>query len=268
MVDKAMSLPVDEIVLDLEDAVSAGQKDSARTHVARVLAAAPSEGPALSVRINGLGTPWFDGDLAMIAGAGSAVASVVVPKVESAQDIDVVRGELRNSEVPVQALIESPRGIEAAAAICGSRGVESVIIGYADLGAALGRARGLPPSRWISLQERVLLAARAAGISAVDGPHLGVADDEEFRASTRWIREMGYDGKWVIHPAQIPHVMDEFTPSAAEVDHAQRVLRALREANVEGRGAVQFEGRMLDEALAVSARRVLSQSARSGRTLY
>lgn len=258
MIAKALSLDVDEVVLDLEDSVAVEQKSTACQRVAEVLAGALPSRPALSVRLNGLGTPWFDADLAMLGSVGSSLATVVLPKTESPEDVVKVLGGLDFSTMRVQVLIESPRGVQAAAEICRTPGVEAVIIGYADLAAALGRSGGLSSNQWIAVQERVLIDARSANVSAIDGPHLEVADDAVFRAATRWAKEMGFDGKWVIHPSQVQSVMSEFTPGAADVADARRVLTALEAARLAGNGAVQLDGRMLDEALAASARRTLA----------
>src|SRR5690606_10481551 len=106
----------------------------------------------------------------------------------------------------------------------------------------------------------ILLAARSAGIATIDGPHLGTRPDDDFRHSARWARELGFDGKWVIHPSQLPAATTEFTPSDADVAEARRVLAALAEADALGNGAAQLDGRMLDEAVAVAARRVLDRT--------
>jgi citrate lyase subunit beta/citryl-CoA lyase len=175
---------------------------------------------------------------------------VVLPKVESAADVASVAGRARG----VQALVESAVGLVRVDEIAAADGLVALIIGYADLGASLHR-RNPSPDQWLPAQERLLWAARAAGVAAIDGPHLGVQVDDEFTAAVRRTAAAGFDGKWVIHPAQLPTVNEAFSPTAEEVAWAERVLEAL-----EGKGAVQLDGRMLDEAVAVSARRVLSRA--------
>ena len=137
--------------------------------------------------------------------------------------------------------------------------LESVIIGYADLGAALGRSRSALPEHWLAIQDGVLVAARAAGIQAIDGPFLGIADDDAFRHSAAWTGALGFDGKWVIHPAQVESAASAFTPTDTAVEDARRVIDALAAAEAAGSGAAQLDGQMLDEAVAVAARRVLAQ---------
>lgn len=242
MLMKAFSSPADQIVIDLEDAVLPEEKPAARALAAEFLAEHDA-----AVRVNGVGTPWIDDDLATV---GSLATSVVLPKAESAGDVASVAGRCRG----VQALVESALGLARLNEIAAADGLVALIIGYADLGASLHR-RNPAPEQWVPAQERLLWSARAAGVAAIDGPHLGVRVDDEFTAAVRRIAAAGFDGKWVIHPAQLATVNEAFSPSAAEVAWAERVLEAL-----DGRGAVQLDGRMLDEALAVNARRVLARA--------
>jgi citrate lyase beta subunit len=261
MIAKALKAGADEVVLDLEDAVAVEQKDRARRAVVAALTDTSSDEQArtsIAVRINGLGTPWCGSDLAALS-AVSAPVSVIVPKVESAQDIADVMAQSPRNHRPVQALIETPGGVQRVDEICAAAGVVAVIIGYADLGAALGRTRGLAAQRWSSIQDRVLIAARSAGIQAIDGPHLGVADDDDFQSALQWAAESGFDGKWVIHPRQLAAATAAFTPQPAEVNQAREVLAALDDARRAGNGAAQLDGQMLDEAIAVWARRTLAK---------
>ncbi|WP_068157540.1 HpcH/HpaI aldolase/citrate lyase family protein [Rhodococcus phenolicus] len=256
---KALASAADEVVLDLEDAVTPAQKDAARDLVAP-LVREHGRRRTVSVRINGRGTPWFEDDLRACAGLGDALASIVIPKVESAADLaeaDRILGA--SSSAVVQALIETPAGVQRIDEIVTGPRVAGVIIGYADLGAALGRSRAAAPEHWIHVQDRVLHAARAAGVQAIDGPFLGIADDEAFRHSARWISDLGFDGKWVIHPAQIDSAAAAFTPTDEQAEAARQVLAALEEAEARGAGAAQLDGQMLDEAVAVAARRTLSK---------
>ena len=256
---KALASAADEVVLDLEDAVTAAQKDAAR-ELAASLAREHGGERTVSVRINGRGTPWFEDDLCACAALGHALASIVIPKVESADDLveaDCILGT--DSTVAVQALIETPAGVQRIDEIVAGPRVAGVIIGYADLGASLGRVPTAAPEHWLYVQDRVLHAARAAGIQAIDGPFLAIADDDAFRHSAEWVADLGFDGKWVIHPAQITSAAAAFTPTDDQVDAARRVLAALEEAENRGAGAVRLDGRMLDEAVAVAARRTLSK---------
>ena len=261
-IDKALGLDVDQVVLDLEDAVVAESKEEARALVVDTLAGAVlADRPSLAVRINSMGSLWAREDLAALATASTALSSVVVPKTEGSDDLDAAADGLGSHPAALQALIETPAGLTHLDEIVRATGrLDALIIGYADLAAALGREGNLPPHRWSALQDRVLIAARTAGIAAIDGPHLGISDDADFQAAARWARELGFDGKWVIHPAQIGFTLGEFTPTDAAVEQASQILRALEEAAARGSGAVALNGQMLDEAIAVSARRVLAQA--------
>lgn len=259
---KALASAADEVVLDLEDAVTPANKDSARQAAAELVAEFGDSRP-VSIRINAFGSDWVDDDLAACAQMVS-LSSVILPKAESADQIIAVATRLGDAPARIQALVETPIGIRDVAAICGASGrLDAVIIGYADLGAALGRPTTAPQSVWHPIQDAVLIAARAADVSVVDGPHLTIADDEGFRSAKRWVRDLGFDGTWVIHPAQIDSAAQIFTPDSAAVDDAQRVIDALDAAAARGDGAAKLDGRMLDEALAVSARRVLAKAGRA-----
>ena len=137
--------------------------------------------------------------------------------------------------------------------------LQALIVGYADLGASLGR-RGAELEDWRPAQEAVLVAARAAGLAAIDGPHLEVATDAGFEATVDQARRLGFDGKWAIHPSQVAPIRAAFTPAADEVEQAQRVLAAVREAETAGRGAVALDGEMLDAASVRAAERVLARA--------
>ncbi|AII08325.1 HpcH/HpaI aldolase/citrate lyase family protein [Rhodococcus opacus] len=256
---KALRSTADEVVLDLEDAVASARKADARDLVRRLVR--ESDGSrAVSVRINALTTPWAEDDLALCASLGDALTSIVVPKVETAQDLAHADRALAGTDIGLQALVETPVGVQNIGDI--TRAVarlESVVIGYADLGAALGRSRSALPEHWLAIQDGVLVAARAAGIQAIDGPFLGIADDDAFRHSAVWTSALGFDGKWVIHPAQVDSAASAFTPTDSAVEDARRVIDALAAAEAAGSGAAQLDGQMLDEAVAVAARRVLAQ---------
>ena len=242
-----------------KDAVTAANKDQARELVSRLVGETTRAG-GVSVRVNGLSTRWARDDLAACA-ALSGLASIVLPKVEAPHDLEVVDRFLAGTGIGVQALIETPLGVANVDRIATALDrLESVVIGYADLGAALGRSRSALPEHWLAVQDRVLVAARAGGIAAIDGPYLGIADDAGFRHSCDWTRSLGFDGKWVIHPAQIETTTTVFTPGRSAVEQARRTLEALSAAEARGAGAAQLDGQMLDEAVAVAARRVLAQA--------
>jgi citrate lyase subunit beta/citryl-CoA lyase len=166
--------------------------------------------------------------------------------------------------VRLLALIESAAGLAAATAIArASERLDGLVLGYADLAASLARPGRPAPGDWRHAQETVLVAARAAGIAAIDGPYLGVRDDAGFRAETAHAHAMGFDGKWAIHPGQLDALRAAFTPTDDEVADARATLAALGAAAADGAGAVAVGDRMVDEALAVAARRVLARAGES-----
>jgi citrate lyase subunit beta/citryl-CoA lyase len=276
MLAKAPGLAADELIVDLEDAVAAAAKDEARGMVVVALASPEWAGAAASVRVNAPRTPWCHLDLAALGAGPAPPRAIVVPKVESAGDLafvdrmldGVAAGAGGASQIRIQALIETAAGLarvqEIAAA---SPRLDSLILGYADLGASLGRsaAGASRLDSWLPAQEAVLLAARAHGLQAIDGPYLGVTVDAGFEAAVARARELGFDGKWAIHPSQLEHLNNAFSPAAEEVARARAVLAALERAEREGgHGAVAFEGEMLDEAIRAAALRTLARAAGTG----
>jgi len=265
---KGATLRADEVVIDLEDAVLAEAKDEAR--VATVLALAGAwEADAVAVRVNAIGSPWCHEDLIGLAAAERAELTAVLPKVEHPDDLAFAdclldgaeRAVGRTTPVRLLALIETAAGLSAVAEIArASARLDGLILGYADLAASLGRPGGGAPADWRFAQDAVLVAARATGLQAIDGAHLAVRDDEAFRAAVAHARALGFDGKWAIHPAQLPALVEAFTPTEDELAEARATLGALERAAAEGAGAVAAGDQMLDEALAASARRTLARA--------
>jgi citrate lyase subunit beta / citryl-CoA lyase len=266
MLEKALGLEADEIVIDLEDSVAPEAKDQARTQVAAFLARPRSITAALAVRINPLTGPWGERDVVeLVRLAGGRIDSLVVPKVERAQDIVDVQDLLesegdRVAGVRLQALIETATGLlhvgEVAAA---SPRLESLILGYADLAASLGRAPGTTtPESWSYAQETVLVAARAAGLQAIDGPYLEIRDQAGLRRRAEHVQALGFDGKWAVHPDQLPIINKTFTPTAEQIARANAVLDAL--ASAGGHGATALHGEMIDEASRKLALQVVARA--------
>ena len=276
MLAKAPARGADEIVVDLEDAVAASAKDEARETVAGALGEPQWRGVRASVRVNAPRTPWCHLDVIAMASLPDAPGSLIVPKVESAGDLQFVERLLDGIEsaaqpsrpMRVQALIETAAGVDRLSEIAGaSARLDALVLGYADLSASLGRAAGAQAEldSWRAIQDAVLVAARAHDVSAIDGPYLGVAVDAGFMAAAERARDMGFDGKWAIHPAQVSALNELFTPSSEEIEHAQAVIDALEQAEREGgHGAVALDGEMLDEAIRVAALRVLARGQVTG----
>lgn len=273
---KAAAAGADEVVIDLEDAVAPSAKDEARATVAAALESLDWGRATVSVRVNAPRSPWCHLDVATLAALPDRPHSLVLPKVESAGDLAFLDRLLDGAEaaagrtrsLPVQALIETAAGLgrvqEIAAA---SPRLDALIIGYADLAASLGRtaAGAADLDAWRPAQDAVLVAARGNGLQAIDGPYLGVDAGTAFQAAALRARNLGFDGKWAIHPSQVAPLNDIFTSSSAEVARARAVIAALEEAEAEaGEGAVALDGQMIDEAIRAAALRVLARAPGEG----
>jgi len=249
---KARTLPADEVIVDLEDAVAPAAKDTARDLAAAALCAG-SIGRTSALRVNARATPWWEDDLRAAAAARPDV--VVLPKVESPDDVSAA-AELLPAGIGLEAQIETARGLAAVdeIAACG-HGLEALVLGPADLAASLGLPV-LTIGAGVSdhVLARVVSAARAFGLQAIDGPYGRLGDDLGLVLSARRALAHGCDGKWVIHPRQIEAVNLLFTPSPAEVARARRILEATG-------GAARFEGELVDEASRRLAESLLSRAA-------
>ncbi len=277
MLAKAPTRGADEIIIDLEDAVAASAKDEARATVVAALTEPQYEGVRTAVRVTAARTPWCHADVIAMASAAMRPGTIIVPKVESAADLAFIDRLLDGVEAAagidgeplrVQALIETAAGVARLNEIArGSARLDSLILGYADLSASLGRAAGARAEldSWRAIQDLVLVAARTCDVAAIDGPYLGIKVDDGFTAAAERARDMGFDGKWAIHPAQVAALNELFTPSEDEVAHARAVIAALEQAEqAGGAGAVALDGQMLDEAVRVAALRVLARAGSAG----
>ena len=270
MIDKAKGLPADEVFLDLEDAVAPDAKAAARTAVAAALAEPGWAGQLRGVRVNDWTTPWTHGDLIeVVAGAGAAVEVVVLPKVTEVahvQATDLLLTQLEHTHglpvggIGIDAQIEDARGLMNINAIAAHPRVHALVLGPADLMASLNTRTLVvgeqPPDYDVGdayhhVLMTILVAARAHGIAAVDGPYLKVRDVAAFRRVAGRSAALGYDGKWVLHPDQIAAGNEIFSPRQQDFDHAELILEAYQwHTSVAGgaRGAVMLGEEMIDEA--------------------
>jgi citrate lyase subunit beta/citryl-CoA lyase len=261
--EKARELTADEIILDLEDSVPPDLKAEARDAVAIALGEEGWESPSISVRVNGPATAWHEDDLQAI-GSAPRLASVIVPKVEAPDDLATAE-KLLGGSAAIQALIESARGLQQVDEISAAGGsLEALILGPADMSVSLGFPSPEEGSRWDFVRGAILVAARAAGIQAIDGPFLQIADLDGLRVSAQRARELGFDGKWALHPDQIEPLNEAFSPSADEVARARAITEALHDSNASG--AVMLDGEMIDEASRKRAELVIAR-AEAARTL-
>lgn len=259
--EKAKSLPVDGLILDLEDAVAPDAKEQARENACAAAGSGEYGNRELTIRVNGIGTQWHDEDLAAAAAAGPD--GIVVPKVGSAGEVRGLVAAMQAAGAPdhtrLWAMIETPVAILHAEEIArASDRLAVLVLGTNDLVKELG-AEHVPGRAPIqtSLQLAVL-AARAAGVAIVDGVYNDVKDTEGFAAECRQGRELGFDGKTLIHPGQVEACNAAFAPSEEEVASAREIIDAFEAARAEGRGVVTVNGRMIENLHVDTARKVLA----------
>jgi len=259
--DKARTLPADVIVFDLEDAVAPDAKGRARDAAAAAARAGGYGGREVVIRINALGTPWGPEDVAAVARAGPH--AVLVPKVESPRAVreidDALRSAGAHDAMTIWCMLETPRGILEALAIAGaSPRVGALVMGTSDLTKDLHARHTENRHPLVTSLGLCVLAARATGVSALDGVHLDLDDDAGLAAACRQARDMGFDGKTLIHPKQIDAANSAFSPADGEVAWARRVVAAHAEAEAEGRGITLVDGRLVENLHVEDARRVIA----------
>lgn len=253
--EKARSLPADAIIFDLEDAVAPEAKGGARDLLAAALAQ-DYGGRARIVRMNALSTEWGEGDARAFATGADAV---LVPKVDRPDDLDRVAALVPNT--PLWAMMETPLAMLNAAAIAAHPRLEGMVMGTNDLAKDIGarfRADRLPMLTGLGL---CLLAAKAHGKVIVDGVFNAFKDEDGLRAECEQGRDMGFDGKTLIHPAQLAIANEAFAPSEAEVDLARRQIAAFEAAQAEGKGVAVVDGKIVENLHVDTARRTLDKAA-------
>jgi citrate lyase subunit beta / citryl-CoA lyase len=287
MLAKAQGLPVDEVFLDLEDAVAPDAKAGARANVVAALNDGDWAGKTRSVRVNDLETSWTYRDvLEVVEGAGANLDCVILPKVTSAAQVSWLDLTLTQIEktmgyevgrIGIEPQLENAAGLLAAAAIAtASPRVEALVFGPADFMASV-TMRSLvvgeqppgyePGDAYHFPLMTILLAARAAGVQAIDGPYLQIHDVDGFRRQARRTAALGFDGKWVLHPGQIDAANEVFAPDQADYDHAERILDAYEDATtVRQVGAVMLGEEMIDEASRKMAIVVAAKGRAAGMT--
>ena len=261
---KAETLPADALILDLEDAVALDAKAEARERVCETAASDRYGAREVTIRINGIGTPWHDDDLRAAAAAGPA--AVVVPKVDSAEDVHAIVKGLESGGAPdhtsVWAMIETPIAMLHAEEISrASDRLTVLVMGTNDLAKEL-QAEHVPGRQPLLTGLGLsLLAARATGKVILDGVYNDIKDAEGFEAECVQGRQMGFDGKTLIHPSQLDPCNRVFAPTSDEVDKARRIIEAFEQAEAEGRGVVTVDGRMVENLHVDQARRTLAVTA-------
>jgi citrate lyase subunit beta/citryl-CoA lyase len=259
--EKAKTIATDAIIFDLEDAVAPDAKQTARANAVAAVESGTYGTRELTIRCNGLDTPWGVDDLAQAA--QTSAAAVVIPKVSSVDYLGKVSDRLdaagARADMKIWAMVETPTAILDVRAIAAFWRVEVLVMGTNDLAREL-RASHNTTARYPLLPHlaSALLAAREAGKTILDGVFNDVKDLERFRAECVQGFEMGFDGKTLIHPGQVDICNEVWSPSAEEVEHAWRVIAAFEEAASAGRGVITVDGKMIESLHVANAQRVLA----------
>jgi citrate lyase subunit beta/citryl-CoA lyase len=286
MAEKALASAADAVFLDLEDAVAPDEKAGARKKIVNALKELDWQGRSTLYRANALDTPYFYRDVVeIVEEAGAELDALMIPKVQRPEDLHVAATLLSQIElalglepggINIEAQIESAEGLVNVDAIARATGrLTALHFGPGDFAASVRmpqRSIGTmdewdevyPGHRLHYAMHRIVVAARAAGLRAVDGPVADHRDEEGLRKSCLLARSLGFDGKWCIHPAQIGVVNEVFSPTDGEVEWAKKVVQAYEEANAAGRGAITLDGQMIDAASIRMARNTLEQMPETG----
>ena len=256
--DKALDLDCDAVVLDLEDAVEVSKKEDSRQLVIRQIENNDYGPRVVVVRVNDLGTKWGEQDVAAVANL--PIQAILVPKVSEIRDISRMVDLLNRlgSELPIWIMVETPLAIININELARQPRVTALVMGTSDLVVDLC-AEHLEERQNISYAlQRSIIAARAFGKKILDGVHLDFRDLDSLRNVCRLGKSMGFDGKTLIHPDQIPVANDAFSPSEAELDKAKRVIDAWRSAQTRGSGVVEVDGTLVESLHVEEAKRLIS----------
>ena len=254
--EKARTLPVDAIIFDLEDAVAPDEKAAARDTLATALATGGYGARMKIVRINALNTEWGEADARAAAQMGAD--AVLLPKVDTPADLDALAA--LTGDLPLWAMMETPLGMLNAAAIAAHDRLEGMVMGTNDLAKDMGarfRADRLPLMGGLSL---CLLAAKAHGVAIVDGVYNAFKDDEGLAAECAQGRDMGFDGKTLIHPAQVAIANTAFSPTPEDIDLAARQIAAYDAAIAAGEAVAVVDGKIVENLHVATARETLAKS--------
>ena len=263
--EKGKTLPADVLIFDLEDAVGPDAKDESRARVCEAISSGGYQHREIVVRVNGLGTDWHDDDVAAVA--GSTADGVLVPKVEGGEQVRALATVLDTLDAPTSlrlwVMIETPRAILRVEEIASaSDRLAGLVVGTNDLVNDLhglhvpGRAPVLPA---LAL---AMLGARAAGKAILDGVFNNITDEAGFRAEARQGREMGFDGKTLIHPSQLAPANEVFGPSQDELADARKIVSAYQQAQATGDSVITVDGRMIESLHVRNAERILALADR------
>src|SRR5215212_7631893 len=281
MAEKALASEADAVFLDLEDAVAPHNKAAARGDVVAALKELDWCGRPGLYRANALDTSYFYRDLIeVVEAAGGALDAIIVPKVNRPEDLHVVSTllsqlelamDLEQGRIEIEAQIESAEGLTNVDSIASATGrLTALHFGPGDFAASVSMPQAsigvmdewdevYPGHRFHYAMQRIVVAARTAGLRVLDGPVADYGDEKGLQRSCLIARSLGFDGKWCIHPAQIAIVNEAFSPTARDVEWAKKVVAAYKEANATGSGSVSVDGHMVDAASIKLARNTLGK---------
>ena len=279
MMEKAAASGADLVFLDLEDAVAPAQKEAARDHVVRALRELDWVKKLRAVRVNAADTRWAHDDvIALVEGAGVHLDLLILPKVKAPRDVWFFETLLEQLElklglgkrIGLEALIEEAAALARVEEIAASSPrLEALILGFGDLSASQGvrlaLAAGYPGDLWHYARARVVVAARAHGLDAIDGPFANYRDAEGYRREATWASTLGFVGKWAIHPSQIEIANDVFAPTEQEIALARRMCEAYEAASGGGSGAAGAGGILVDAASVRIFEAVMERARLTGR---
>jgi citrate lyase subunit beta/citryl-CoA lyase len=258
--EKAKSLAADGLIFDLEDAVAPDAKDTARAQACAAAASGAYGRREIIVRANGLATPWGYADLAAIAKSGANAA--LIPKVESAAMLAQAAQVLDEAGAPpdmaLWAMVETPLAMLQIQDIARTPRLACLVMGTSDLAKDLQATHTPDRLPFVTGLGLCMLAARAYGLAILDGVHLNLGDDAEFLAHCQQGRDLGFDGKTLIHPKQVEPANAVFGLSAAQVEDARRIIAAHAEAEAKGQGVVLLDGRLIENLHVVGAHRTMA----------
>lgn len=277
MMEKAATSGADLVFCDLEDSVAPAEKIAARQRVVQALTTLDWSRTARAVRINEVnGSFGYEDIVTVVQGAGHVLDALVLPKVRAPRDVwfvdtllQAIEAQLsRPPRIRLEVLIEEAEALARVEEIAGCCDrIDALVFGPGDLAASLGcdtatiggsDEQAYPGDMWHHARTRILVAARAAGLVAIDGPYADVRDGQGYRREAVRARALGFEGKWAIHPSQIPVANEVFAPTPAAVDHARRVIDAHAQAELRGLGATVVDGAMVDAASVRRQRDVLA----------
>ena len=278
MMEKGAASAADQVFLDLEDACAPKEKKPSRALAVEALLTHDFGATIRVVRVNDVTTPWCYADVVeVVSGAGARLDAIMLPKVEDASHVHFIDHLLGGLErdlgltrpIGLELQIESPNGAVNLRKISrASSRIQTIIFGPGDYSASLGVAQldiGMvddryPGHQWHWVMSEIANHARAIGVEAIDGPYVDFKDEASYKDAATRAKLLGFDGKWCIHPNQIPWANETFAPSPTEIDAAERIVAAYRQATDEGLGAIAVDGKLVDEASRKIAQSILERA--------